>query len=635
MKSNYSFIKLGLSVALVEKNDYSSGTSSKSTKLLHGGVRYLQKAITEFDREQFHMVKEALSERANLIQNCPYLAYPIPIMLPIYSIWQVPYFWIGIKMYDLVAGRERLKPSRIIGKKEALKLFPMLKQDNLYAAIVYYDGQHNDSRMNVTLAMTASAYGADVVNHVEVKEFLYNTENKKTVCGAKCWDKISDSEFHVRAKSVVNATGPLVDILRLKDDDSCRKICQPSAGIHIVLPNYYCPSNIGLLDPSTQDGRVVFLLPWENHTIAGTTDAPCDLTDRPTPTDDEVEYILSEIRDYLSSSLEVRRGDVLSVWAGVRPLVIDPSKQNKTEALARNHIIEVSKHNLITVAGGKWTTCRQMAEDVVDKVLNVSGLPEKSRCMTRKLKLIGSQNWSNTWYIQLAQDYGLDSNSAKHLSNTYGNRAEDVMKLCKPSGKRWPLVGRQLHARLPYLDGEIRYAINQHACSLIDVIANRTRMAFLNVSATRESLQEVADIMAKELNWSKQKRQEEIDAANEYLSKDMGWSLRYCFSGWKQIPSETHKLYEQTFDRLDKRGNGYISFSDFNEYLKKNKSIDDDELLAMISELDGCQQNKIGKEDFCKILANIESGRIGYEQYRKGSEIMLSSYLVERSGGGV
>ena len=323
----------------------------------------MQKAIMGLDIEQYRMVKEALSERANLIEIAPHLSYPFPIMLPVYKLWQIPYYWAGIKAYDFVAGSQLLKPSYYISKAKALELFPMLKKEKLVGALVYYDGQHNDARMNISLAITAARLGANVANHVAVTELIHETDEngKKRAVGAKCLDRYSNKEFKIRAKCIINATGPYTDMIRSMDNSQTKKICQPSSGVHIVLPDYYSPQDMGLLDPHTSDGRVIFFLPWQKHTMAGTTDTPCEQTDSPTPSEEDVNFIMKEIKNYLNSDVQVRRGDVLSAWCGIRPLVSDPNKAD-TQSLARNHIVHVSDSKLITIAGGKWTTYRSMAE---------------------------------------------------------------------------------------------------------------------------------------------------------------------------------------------------------------------------------------------------------------------------------
>lgn len=254
----------GLKTALVERDDFSSGTSSRSTKLIHGGVRYLQKAIMKLDIEQYRMVKEALHERANLLEIAPHLSAPLPIMLPVYKWWQLPYYWVGIKLYDLVAGSNCLKSSYVLSKSRALEHFPMLQKDKLVGAIVYYDGQHNDARMNLAIALTAARYGAATANYMEVVNLLKKKDPEtgtERVSGARCKDVLTGKEFDVRAKCVINATGPFTDAVRKMDDQNATAICQPSAGVHIVMPGYYSPESMGLLDPATSDGRVISFYP--------------------------------------------------------------------------------------------------------------------------------------------------------------------------------------------------------------------------------------------------------------------------------------------------------------------------------------------------------------------------------------
>lgn len=404
-------------------------------------------------------------------------------------LWQIPYYWAGIKAYDLVAGGQTLKSSYYISKERALELFPMLKKDQLCGAIVYYDGQHNDARMNISLALTAARLGANVANYVAVTELLHETDanGNKRVIGAKCLDKYANKEFTVRAKCVVNATGPYTDTIRQMDNAETKKICQPSSGVHIVLPDYYSPTNMGLLDPHTSDGRVIFFLPWQKHTMAGTTDSPCQLTESPIPAEEDVNFIMNEIKNYLNPDVQVRRGDVLSAWCGIRPLVSDPNKAD-TQSLARNHIVHISDNKLVTIAGGKWTTYRSMAEETVDAAIKACGLKPKNGCVTKGLFLEGGHNWTPTSFIRLVQDYGLETEVAIHLSQTYGDQADKVAELSSLTGKRWPVVGVRLHPEFPYIESEVRYAVKEYARTAIDVLARRTRISFLNVLAADEAL---------------------------------------------------------------------------------------------------------------------------------------------------
>ena len=350
----------GLRVALVDRDDFASGTSSKSTKLVHGGVRYLEKAVWELDYNQYALVKEALRERKYFLDTAPHLSMWLPIMIPMQKWWQAPYFWAGAKAYDLLAGSEGIEKSYFLTKSRALDAFPMLKANDLVGAMVYYDGAHNDSRMNVSIAATAALYGATVANHVEVTGLTKGPDGRLN--GATVKDVIAEKngektqEITIKAKGIINATGPFTDAVRKMDDQQVQEIVAPSSGVHVVLPGYYSPqkNSMGLIDPSTSDGRVIFFLPWQGNTIAGTTDAPCDINQNPIAGEEEIGWILNEIKEYLAPDINVRRGDVLAAWSGIRPLVKDPKAKN-TESLVRNHLVTMSDSGLLTCAGGKWT----------------------------------------------------------------------------------------------------------------------------------------------------------------------------------------------------------------------------------------------------------------------------------------
>ncbi|KAH9891791.1 DAO-domain-containing protein [Cubamyces lactineus] len=509
----------GLKVALVERDDFSSGTSSKSTKLVHGGVRYLQKAVMELDYEQYKLVREALHERKIFLQTAPYLSAMLPIMLPIYKYWQVPYYWVGCKMYDILAGKENMESSYLMSKGKALEAFPMLKQEGLVGALVYYDGQHNDSRMNMALIMTAVQQGAVVANHVEVTSLDKDGAGGK-IQGARVRDALTGQEWNVRAKGVVNATGPFSDALLTMDNPNHTPIVQPSSGTHITLPNYYSPRTMGLLDPATSDGRVIFFLPWQGNTIAGTTDTPAEVTATPLPQEEEIRWILEEVRRYLSPDIKVRRGDVLSAWSGLRPLVRNPNAAS-TEGLVRNHMIHVSDSGLLTIAGGKWTTYRAMAEETVDKAIEVFGLKDRVKrgCVTEQLRLVGSDGWSRNMFIGLVQRYGLETEVAKHLSENYGDRAWTVCSLAQPTGKAWPLHGVRLSPSYPFIEAEVRYAArHEYAQTAVDVIARRCRLSFLNAQAALDALPRVVEILTEELHWSPARAKAEFAAAQDFLA---------------------------------------------------------------------------------------------------------------------
>uniref|UniRef100_A0A672ISF2 Glycerol-3-phosphate dehydrogenase, mitochondrial n=1 Tax=Salarias fasciatus TaxID=181472 RepID=A0A672ISF2_SALFA len=635
-----------LKTALVERNDFSSGTSSRSTKLIHGGVRYLQKAIMQLDYEQYMMVKEALHERANLLEIAPHLSAPLPIMLPVYKWWQLPYFWAGIKMYDLVAGVQCLKSSYVLSKSKALELFPMLKKDKLVGAIVYYDGQHNDARMNLAIALTAARYGAATANYTEVVHLLKTGDpngGPDRVCGARCRDVITGEEFDVKAKCVINATGPFTDSLRRMDDQQTENICQPSAGVHIVIPGYYSPDNMGLLDPATSDGRVIFFLPWENMTIAGTTDTPTQVTAHPIPGEDDINFILTEVRNYLSPDVEVRRGDVLAAWSGIRPLVTDPSSKD-TQSICRNHVVSISGSGLVTIAGGKWTTYRSMAEETLDAAVRAHGLRAEP-CRTVGLVLEGGKGWSPTLYIRLVQDYGLEKEVAQHLASTYGVRAFDVAKMAQVTGQRWPIVGKRLVSEFPYIESEVIYAIKEYACTAIDVLARRTRLGFLNVQAADEALPRIVAIMGQELGWSQERRTAELESARKFLYHEMGYRSRSeQLTRTSEINLDNQEVvrYKKRFHKFDKESKGFITTVDVQRVLESiNVHIDENALHEILNEVDLNKNGQVEIDEFLQLMSAVKKGQVSDSRLAilmKTAEETLDErgpVTVDRSGGGV
>ncbi|KAJ5212708.1 Glycerol-3-phosphate dehydrogenase [Penicillium cinerascens] len=572
----------GLKVAVVERDDFSAGTSSKSTKLVHGGVRYLEKAVWELDYNQYKLVKEALRERKYFLNTAPHLSQWLPIMVPVQKLWQAPYFWAGCKAYDFLAGSEGIESSYFLTKSKAIDAFPMLKRENVVGAMVYYDGAHNDSRMNVSLAMTAALYGGTVVNHMEVTGLTKDASGK--LCGARMKDVIPSKdgeeteEFSIRAKGIINATGPFTDSIRKMDEPGIKEIVAPSSGVHVILPGYYSPSNMGLIDPSTSDGRVIFFLPWQGNTIAGTTDAPTEITPHPEPSEQDINWILSEIRGYLAPDITVDRSDVLAAWSGIRPLVRDPNKTS-SQALVRNHLITVSPSGLLTCAGGKWTTYRQMAEEAVDEAISqfnlkpreVKDAPDISgvggsglvadgatldgSCQTHQVRLIGAHGFSKTLFINLIQHFGLETDVAQHLTISYGDRAWQVAALSSPTNARFPVRGCRISPMYPFVDGEVRYAVrHEYAQTAVDVIARRTRLAFLNSEAALEALPSVIDLMGEELNWSDHRKDTEWKESVSYLSS-MGLSKNLLSLSRQEVLNgrvrDFHVDSRKTFSRTD------------------------------------------------------------------------------------
>lgn len=538
----------GLDVCLLEKNDFASGTSSKSTKMAHGGVRYLEKAIFQLSKAQLDLVIEALNERGNMLRTAPHLVSVLPIMIPVYKWWQVPYFFVGCKMYDWFAGHQNLRSSTIFSREMTAAMAPMIDDSNLKATCVYHDGTFNDSRMNSTLAITAIDNGATVLNYMEVKQLLKDDNNKLT--GVLAVDRETGEEFHVKATATVNATGPFADkILQMDEDplglppkqEQAPKMVVPSSGVHVVLPEYYCPRDMGLLDPSTSDGRVMFFLPWQGKVLAGTTDTPLkDVPENPVPTEGEIQDILKELQKYIVFPVE--RADVLSAWSGIRPLARDPSAvinslggPGSTQGLVRSHLVHKSPTGLLTIAGGKWTTYREMAQETVDNLVKDFDFGPKNLlpCQTNKIILAGGEDYSKNYSARLIHEYKIPLKLAKHLSHNYGSRASLILELYQQSDyNKLPItlaatkafhpssseatINNNLSYQSfdePFTIAELKYSLKyEYIRTPIDFLARRTRLAFLNAREALVAVDGVVEIMKSELKWD--------DATATRLSKE-------------------------------------------------------------------------------------------------------------------
>jgi len=453
---------------------------------------------------------------------------------------------------------------------------------------------------------------------------------------------------------VINATGPFTDSIRKMDDNQARDIVCPSAGIHIVLPDYYSPSNMGLLDPATSDGRVIFFLPWQNHTIAGTTDTPCKVTRSPGPSEADIQFILKEVKNYLTPDIDVRRGDVLSAWAGIRPLVKDPNAED-TQNLVRNHVVHVSDSGVITIAGGKWTTYRAMAMETVDAAIKAGGL-EAGESQTDGLLLEGAHHWTPTMFIRLVQDLGVDTQVAQHLAATYGDRAFSVGKMAGLTGKRWPIVGKRIHMEYPYIDAEVRYALKEYACTAVDIIARRLRLSFLNVQAAEEALPIVVSIMAEELGWDEKEKIKQTEEAITFLRTEMGKDLNKASRD--EIPINLTKAeiaeYVKRFNALDYGKKGYVSINDIRRSFKnQGTEVSGQEIHELLNELDANHNGQVEVEEYLQMMSAIKSGTVSHSRFAKIAEgeykrnFLRRGHLLnaeppqkygdrmERSGGGV
>ncbi|GBE14510.1 MAG TPA: FAD-dependent oxidoreductase [Proteobacteria bacterium] len=496
----------GLSVALVEKNDFAEGTSGRSTKLLHGGVRYLESAVKHLDRVQYHLVKDALRERGILLRIAPHLSSRLPLLTPLYRWWEIPYILAGLKLYDLLAGPLGIGSSRLLGRRETLRRYPMLKAQGLKAGVLYYDGQFNDARMAVSIILTAVTFGATVANHVEATGFL--RENGR-ISGIMVKDSINGDAWPISARGVINATGPFSDRVRLMDDPAAPPIIKPSEGIHLLLDKRFAPLDTGLLIPRTDDGRVLFVLPWKDHALVGTTDDPAEVSEHPRPTRENIRYLLQYIRRYFN--IQASESDVKAVWAGIRPLVLDP-KAVDTAKLSRDHVIRESPSGLISVSGGKWTTYRKMAGDAVNYAVQRLDLQTTKACWTDRITIAGGEDFDPDGGGNLAAEFGFSPHSAGHLNRSYGSRAVEVARI---AGEGFSLPLAQGH---PYLEAEVIYAArHEFAHHVMDVLARRTSLALLDTAAARAAAPRVLDLMAEELGWDAARRREEELMVTERL----------------------------------------------------------------------------------------------------------------------
>lgn len=489
----------GLKVALVERHDFSEGTSSRSTKLLHGGVRYLELAVKQLDRVQLNLVRDALHERTTLLRLAPHLSHPLWLLTPLYRTWEIPYYGIGLKLYDLLAGTARLEASRIFSAQAARQHFPGLIPDGLRGAVAYQDGQFDDARFNLALVQTALEEGATLLNYCEVTALLKN-EGKLT--GAVVRNGLTGQEGEVRARVVVNATGPFGDALRQLDDPQTEPILRASSGAHLILDSRYSPPDTGLLIPRTEDGRVLFVLPWQGMTLVGTTDDPAQPVDHPGVSEQEVTYMLRQLQPYLGT---IPRSEVRAVWSGLRPLIARP--QADTARLARDHLIQKSPSGLLTLTGGKWTTYRKMALDLVNYAVQQFDL-KAGPARSETHLLTGAHRFRPGGEVDLVQRFSLTPQAAHTLYHTYGDRTDQVVALgSSPLVEGWPMT-----------QGQVIYAArHEQAQTPMDVLARRTRLAFLDQRAAQQALPRVGQLLAQELGWDATETDRQINRARQML----------------------------------------------------------------------------------------------------------------------
>jgi glycerol-3-phosphate dehydrogenase len=450
----------GYGVLLLEQSDFGKGTSSRSTKLIHGGVRYLEQG-------NISLVMEALKERGLLARNAPHLVHNLAFVVPNYDWWEAPFYGLGLKLYDLLAGKYGFGPSRLLSREETVRRLPTIKMEGLRGGVIYFDGQFDDARLLIHLAATAVAHGAVLLNYTPVTALTRTPDG--FIDGVSFQDLESGEPFTAQARVVINATGPFTDALRLLADPAAEPLIAPSQGIHLVFDRSFLPSEHAIMVPRTSDGRVLFAIPWLGHTLVGTTDTPIpEPVLEPVPQEQEIDFILETASLYLAR--KPTRGDVLSMFAGIRPLVRSPDA-GSTAALSRDHTIRIEPSGLITICGGKWTTYRRMAEDCVDQAATLAHLPE-------------------------------------HPSITANLPIHDTEEAAPP--------GSPLHPALPYTDAHVIRAVREEmARTLEDVLARRTRALFLNARAAIAMAPRVAHLLAQELGRDHRWKTTQVEAFRE------------------------------------------------------------------------------------------------------------------------
>jgi glycerol-3-phosphate dehydrogenase len=417
---------------------------------------------------------------------------------PIYRWTEVPYIYAGLKFYDLIAGTRNIGSSSYMSRSRAMASFPMIRAEGLKAGVKYFDGQFNDARMAVALAVTALRQGAVMANHLEAVRFV---KKSARISGVAVRDVLTGDTWTIQAKVIVNATGPFADNIRHLDDPGIRPMLKITSGVHILLDERFSPPDTGLLIPKTEDGRILFILPWEGSTLVGTTDRPAELSDHPRPTAEEIAYLEHYICRHFD--LTLTQADIKATWSGLRPLIFDP-KISDSAKLSRDHIIVQSPSGLLTIAGGKWTTYRKMAADTVDYAIRCFGLKPSFGCQTEQIFIEGGENYDPNGVEILLREFGLDEKTAYHLNRAYGDRSFDVAAIAA-SG-----YGAALSHDHPFLEAEVIYGVrHEMAQRTMDILARRTPLALLDTMAATKAAQRVLEIMATELDWDDARRTEE------------------------------------------------------------------------------------------------------------------------------
>lgn len=469
----------GYDTLLLEQADFTKGTSSKSTKLVHGGVRYLA-------RGDILLVTEALHERGWMLKNASHLTANQEFIIPVYTLWDVILYTVVLKFYDLLSGSLSLGRSYFINRSKALSRLPLLRQEGLKGGIVYHDGQFDDSRMAMTLASSCVANGGIALNYFRVESLL--KEENGIINGVRARDIESSLETELYSRLVINATGVFADEIHRMDDPSSRQTIRPSQGVHIVLDKSFLQSDSAIMIPKTEDGRVLFAIPWYGKVVVGTTDTPLDeITMEPVALDEEINFILRTAGHYLTRPPS--RSDVLCIFAGLRPLAADPDNPSSTKEVSRRHKITLSPSHLLSIVGGKWTSYRRMAEETIDKGIK-AGILSPAKCITKNFRFCNDDKISGSGRLKI-----------------YGEGAMEIEKMI--AGQ--PELGKTINQALPYTRAEIIWICrNETPCTIEDTLARRTRSLFLDARASIEMAPEVAHIMAREMGYDSKWESDQI-----------------------------------------------------------------------------------------------------------------------------
>jgi glycerol-3-phosphate dehydrogenase len=476
----------GYSTLLLEQSDFAKGTSSRSTKLVHGGVRYMAQG-------DLLLVMEALHERGLMLKNAPHLTSSQEFIIPVYTLWDKILYTVGLKFYDLLSGRLSIGKSSFIDRSEALRRLPNLIPGGLRGGVVYHDGQFDDSRMVISLAQACSSRGGLMLNYFEVSGFLKDRNGR--IIGVEARDNVSGEKFRIKGKLVINATGVFADNLMRRDNPGSRPEIKPSQGVHIVLDKSFLNGDSAIMIPKTDDGRVLFVIPWYDEVVVGTTDTPLDaISLEPKALENEIRFILDTAGKYLVKAPV--REDILCIFAGLRPLAANPDNPSSTREVSRRHKITLSRSGLLTVIGGKWTTYRRMAEETIDKGIR-AGFLEKRKCTTSGLKLVKSDHASISGRLGI-----------------YGDYASEIEKIIDEN----PEMGKTLDPRLPYTKAELVWICrNEMPVNLEDLLARRTRALFLNARASSDIASGAASIMAEEMGYDSDWQKDQLELYNQLV----------------------------------------------------------------------------------------------------------------------